>query len=140
MSKREVNTPRDGVRSHYIAIDQLYITEENVYLTFAHCYYQKLLLTPSVGIFYHNVLMSLCYNGGCRKLRALYPLLIIQVVAMTGVLHRYQKTHLSWAICCLTFSRAILSSSFSLLRSSASCINSCSSCSFFFFSTDCPCF
>src|SRR5277367_6281054 len=77
MSKREVNTPRDGVRSHYIAIDQLYITEENVYLTFAHCYYQNLLLTPSVGIFYHNVLMSLCYNGGCGKLRALYPLLLI---------------------------------------------------------------
>src|SRR5277367_5214422 len=72
-----INTPRDGVRSHCIAIDQLYITEENVYMTFAHCYYQKLLLAPYVGIFYHNVLMSLCYNGGCGKLRALYPLLLI---------------------------------------------------------------
>src|SRR5277367_1263745 len=77
MSKRGVNTPRDGVRSHCIAIDQLYITEENVYLTFAHCYYQKLLLTPFVRIFYHNVFMSLCYNGGYGKLRALYLLLIL---------------------------------------------------------------
>src|SRR5277367_4443660 len=82
MSKRAVNTPRDGVRSHCIAIDQLYIPEENVYLTFAHCYYQNLLLTPSVGIFYHNVLISLCYNGGCGKLRALYLLLILLPVSV----------------------------------------------------------
>ena len=30
-------------------IDQLYITEDNVYLTFAHCYYQKLLVRHLSG-------------------------------------------------------------------------------------------
>src|SRR5277367_1243627 len=63
MSKRGVKTPRDGVRSHCI-------TEENVYLTFAHCYYQKLLLTPSVGFFFYCAHVAMVNNGGFGNLRA----------------------------------------------------------------------